>query len=265
MVCISPRRLNDVSVPCSKCAACNYNYRRGWQSRLEMESKLYDSDHQAFVTLTYSEVPLTPDFQPTLRKSDLQKFFKRCRKDKYIIRYLAVGEYGDKGGRPHYHAIIFGPTVQEIQRMCSDHWPHGHNLVVPVLEGATSYVAKYIVKQSDHDLGTYPLEGSPFMLSSRRPGIGVIGLKEMGERYKHDPTYQILENTGDISTIYRSNGKWRSLPARDARIVRESAGVPLKASDRPDKPPRENDAEEIEKAKRFLSVLEAKKRFYASF
>lgn len=52
----------------------------------------------------------------SLHKEELQKFFKRLRqnlKRKYheftpLIRYYAVGEYGSKTKRCHYHAIVFG-------------------------------------------------------------------------------------------------------------------------------------------------------------
>ena len=54
---------------------------------------------------------------PYLRKSDLQKFFKRFRyyAKKYTkekVRYFAVGEYGPVHFRPHYH--IFYVAFQII-------------------------------------------------------------------------------------------------------------------------------------------------------
>ena len=45
---------------------------------------------------------------PTLSKDDLQKFFKRLRKNYgKKVRYFACGEYGPKHYRPHYHLLFF--------------------------------------------------------------------------------------------------------------------------------------------------------------
>lgn len=54
----------------------------------------------------------------TLLKADFQNFMKRLRKNTGYakIRYYAVGEYGEKNSRPHYHAIIFNcPTAAMYQ------------------------------------------------------------------------------------------------------------------------------------------------------
>lgn len=59
-----------------------------------------------FITLTYSEKNIPENM--SLEKSHLQKFFKRLRKQLTSkVRYFAVGEYGTKKGRPHYHVILF--------------------------------------------------------------------------------------------------------------------------------------------------------------
>lgn len=80
-----------------------------------------------FVTLTYrSDIPMidrTPNGFLTLNKKHLQNFFKRLRKNakqtsktpfNEQIKYIACGEYGSKYQRPHYHAIIFNSTEQDI-------------------------------------------------------------------------------------------------------------------------------------------------------
>jgi len=65
-----------------------------------------------FITLSYSDDKLIryhETFEPTIHKCELQKFFKRLRKNtKLKLKYYACGEYGEKTNRPHYHAIIFG-------------------------------------------------------------------------------------------------------------------------------------------------------------
>ena len=58
-----------------------------------------------FITLTYNNENLPPGDE--LCKRDLQLFIKRLRKVNPGIRYFAIGEYGEEGKRPHYHAVIF--------------------------------------------------------------------------------------------------------------------------------------------------------------
>ena len=57
---------------------------------------------------------------PYLRKTDLQLFFKRLRKNlsKYSdakVRYFAMGEYGPVHFRPHYHFLLFFDAIEFTQ------------------------------------------------------------------------------------------------------------------------------------------------------
>ena len=72
-----------------------------------------------FLTLTYDDDNLPWVYHedndlwiPTLVKSHLQKWIASVRYhvkwNTSPIRYFAAGEYGSKGGRPHYHVILFG-------------------------------------------------------------------------------------------------------------------------------------------------------------
>ncbi|AXB22553.1 replication initiation protein [Lynx canadensis associated microvirus CLP 9413] len=53
----------------------------------------------------------------TLAKRDFQLFMKRLRKafPDQKIRYFAAGEYGSETFRPHYHAILFGLKLDDLQ------------------------------------------------------------------------------------------------------------------------------------------------------
>lgn len=100
---------HDMPVPCGKCPACKIRRVNEWVFRLMYEEE-HNSSSSHFVTLTYDtkHVPLTNNGFMTLRKDDLQKYFKRLRKlSSNVLKYYAVGEYGSKYSRPHYHAIIF--------------------------------------------------------------------------------------------------------------------------------------------------------------
>lgn len=127
MACNSPiiienhKEYEYIPVPCGKCAECRKRKVDEWVFRMSEEDKVASSSH--FVTLTYNTqcVPITPNGYMTLDKEDLQKFFKRLRKNTGYekIKYYAVGEYGEKNQRPHYHAIVFNcPTAVSY----SDAW-----------------------------------------------------------------------------------------------------------------------------------------------
>lgn len=84
---------------CGHCVACKMQRSREWSFRLNCEA--YYWKDACFLTLTYDNEHLPSD--NSLHKEDLQKFFKRLRKDiDYPIKYYACGEYGDRFKRPHY-------------------------------------------------------------------------------------------------------------------------------------------------------------------
>lgn len=114
-----------IEIPCGKCIACRLAYSRQWADRCMLEASFHDSNY--FVTLTYDNehLPLVETIDndtgeiihnATLVKRDLQLFFKRLRKalPDCKIRYYACGEYGSQTLRPHYHAIIFGLTLDDL-------------------------------------------------------------------------------------------------------------------------------------------------------
>lgn len=112
----------------------------------------YDHAETAeWVTLTYDtkHVPLTDRGFASLRKSDVQLFFKRLRKAENAsgsnlppIKYYTAGEYGGKGMRPHYHAIIFNCTVGLV----SPAWKMGHVHYGTVTRASVGYTLKYMSK-----------------------------------------------------------------------------------------------------------------------
>ena len=72
----------------------------------------------------------------TLVKKDIQDFLKRLRyhekgyqswenpknnKIENPIRYLACGEYGTKGGRPHYHMALFNWKPNDLKPYKQNH------------------------------------------------------------------------------------------------------------------------------------------------
>ena len=104
------------------------------------------------------------------------------------IRYFACGEYGDKGGRPHYHAIVFNLDIPDkiYYGMGSDGspmfrsnwleriWGHGNVIIGSVTPESAGYVARYTTKKiyGDPAADYYGTRLPPFSRCSNRPGIG---------------------------------------------------------------------------------------------
>lgn len=154
-------------VPCGRCAACLSNRRQDWAIRLKEELK--SSTFSLFVTLTYAD----DETNGNLCKRDIQLFFKILRKAfKRPIRYYAIGEYGSRTFRPHYHLILF--NIDDADLICKS-WKHGFCHVGSVTEQSIMYVCKYHVNRLDYPVGLEPT----FCLMSK--GIGRDYVKRMSE------------------------------------------------------------------------------------
>lgn len=148
----------------------------------------YDKDH---VPCSYYGDPESGEALPALSlcKRDFQLFMKRLRKiTKQKLRYFASGEYGSTTYRPHYHAIIFGLHLDDLQiyrkselgftYYSSDFldsvWSNGKSVVAPVTWETCAYTARYVLKKA-YGIGSdfYEIHNiePEFALMSRRPGI----------------------------------------------------------------------------------------------
>lgn len=96
---------------------------------------------------------------PYLRKTDLQKFMKRLRKNiSHIsnerIRYYACGEFGPKHLRPHYHLQLWfsdDKIAENLVKIVYKSWKLGFTDTQKVQSTAAQYVAGYI-----NSLGSLP-------------------------------------------------------------------------------------------------------------
>ena len=159
-------------VPCGKCEACLVNRRSQWTFRLKQE--LRDAISAYFITLTYDDINLpVKNGLPFVNKRDVQLFLKRLRFliRPFKIRYFCVSEYGPKNFRPHYHMILFdfpNELKNKLNEYLEDSWNLGFIRVDPVNSARIHYVSGYCL-----DFTQIPKNlKKPFMLCSRRPGIG---------------------------------------------------------------------------------------------
>lgn len=190
-----------VDVPCGKCGFCLQNRRKEWSFRLQKEWRQHESS--AFLTLTYRDSELvwgTCDSGTfaVLNKCDWQNFVKRLRKKQAAVgdrklKYYAVGEYGSKTNRPHYHALMFG-MYPEIKAAVENTWGLGSTHCGEVNLDSIDYITSYVVNRVDKQHYMVP----PF--SSISNGIGLAHLEQNRELY------------GRVSTVRNVRGYNQRLP-----------------------------------------------------
>lgn len=231
MQCISPRRLfknldlikypDGLLVPCGYCVGCKIAKRKEWAMRMIHE---LDSHQDAcFITLTYDEqhIIINPETGfPTLKKTDLQKYFKRLRKAIYPrkIRYYACGEYGEKTLRPHYHAIIFGLGLSKIDQMLiTNSWKFGFTKIGLAEPDSINYVAQYIDKKFYGDLADeeYGHKGREPVFRLQSLGIGREFCDKNAEQLKHNKCTTIK---GAIRKLPRYYVNRLGIPLEDLQL-----------------------------------------------
>lgn len=209
MRCHSPIPIKDhgfgdreIHVGCGNCPYCAERKSKEWAYRLMQEDRVSNSSY--FVTLTYNtkNVPITKKGYMTLSREDLQKYIKRLRhhhaktrnskwRDWYAseykpIRYYAVGEYGSKRGRPHYHAIIFNAHKNHILQSWREVYDKKLDVYIDmggidigtVTRNSCRYVMKYMMKDQGYRRSVpfpYPYDGIPqFAFMSRNIGSNYL-------------------------------------------------------------------------------------------
>lgn len=170
-----------VSVPCGTCLGCRLERAREWAVRCMHEASLHEEN--SFVTLTYDDAHLPPG--RSLRPDDFVRFMKRLRHVRPGVRFFQCGEYGDRFGRPHHHAVLFncGFSDLEFYRSQGDVklytsmelaklWPYGFSTVGDVTFESAGYVARYTLKKVGGSSKPVPGRMEEYLTMSRRPGIG---------------------------------------------------------------------------------------------
>lgn len=186
---------DPIKLACGQCIGCRLERSRQWAVRCVHEASLHSRN--CFITLTYSPEHLPQDGSLNLR--DFQLFMKRLRKKFGSgIRFFHCGEYGEKFGRPHYHAILFNFDFTD-KVLCNslsneplyesetlkELWPYGISKIGSVTFESAAYVARYCTKKItgkralehytviDRSTGEVLQERRPeYATMSRRPGIG---------------------------------------------------------------------------------------------
>lgn len=190
-------------IPCGRCLSCRLSRARDWAIRCSLE--LRNHNRACWCTLTYDDAHLPS----TLRPEHLSGFIKRLRKNAGSeatgnIRFFGCGEYGERFGRPHYHAILFGIAESKVVEKS---WRAGRVQVDSLSPAAIAYVAGYCTKKAqqnsywkrnetfdpetgevlyeypDFTLHPTPWQ-TPFLRMSRRPGIGAVQKEQFRDSWR---------------------------------------------------------------------------------
>lgn len=174
------------------------------------EAQMHEKN--CFITLTYDEEHLPKDASVDVEV--WKKFAKRLRKSCGKFRFIHVGEYGEEGNRPHYHALIFGLNFDEDRAIWKEDeltgrryyrspklaklWPMGLHDIQDLSKEAANYVCQYAVKKIygtsleseelrekrysrvDPKTGEYWTVAEETWSMSRDPGIGADWFKKYG-------------------------------------------------------------------------------------
>jgi len=219
---------------CGKCTNCRLNRAKHWALRCTLELQQHVS--ATFLTLTYQDKYCPP----TLEKKHLQAFLKRTRSalrrsdPNRTLRFFANGEYGERYGRPHYHAILFGVSATE-RRALEALWRLGYCRADAITPGRIAYCAGYTMKKAAYDRNAGYREQisehgepytyqPPFLQMSRRPGIGsaarehttswrnyaiLDGKKTALPRYLHQAWINAATET-EQEILLQEKKKWRN-------------------------------------------------------
>lgn len=171
---------------CRHCIGCKADRARDVSLRTAHEAHFVG--RSCFLTITYDREhlpwesrPVSPaglrqalqypgnvlPFAGSLRRRDLVLFMKRLRKEVFAryglrVRAYAVGEYGGRTARPHYHLCLLGFDFAEDRRPAGES-KHGHSMftsaeldriwgqgmcwINEMGQEVAQYAAKYAVKQ----------------------------------------------------------------------------------------------------------------------
>lgn len=151
--------------------------------------------------------------KPTLNNVDLQKYIKRIRieHDRYLkrnsteklklkskkVRYYACGEYGSKGGRPHYHILLFNYDISNLAPLQNKWKKMGFVDIKVVNNERIMYTAKYMLKPWSKDDDRQ----KPFSTMSKKPIIGHSYLEKYGVHHIEHEEVETADSKGNIRRL----------------------------------------------------------------
>lgn len=204
-MCTSPLRINGQfqgdfkMAQCRKCDECIAARKRHWIGRMLAEEQT--SVKTWFATFTYAG-GYGNEKAYWLQYSDLQKTIKRMRRAGHRFKYVAVGEYGTKLSRAHWHVIFYWksepPVVEMDKRIQWKYWEMGATQIEfpRSQQGAAVYLMDYLNKTNLR---------KNVMKYSKNPALGQEYLLERARH--HARTGVALFANGDNFTVPGNTAK----------------------------------------------------------
>ena len=251
--------------PCGRCWCCRVTRQRQRAARMVLEHR-YGGVEATFLTLTYrdEEIPLRIDHETgecwrELDKEAPPKFIRSMRKRLDLpLRYVAVGEYGGRTERPHYHIALYGlppgiavwgpdgtfkadPKRNGVnQQLMPRHnwisevvWQKGGVDVGVVNDASSLYLARYTLKKLSNPEED-ELEGRPPQFSrwSSKPAIGAPAVPYIASGYDTPSGRKWIEENGDIVPLIRIDGRVWPMDRTISNLVRDELGLARRHAER---------------------------------
>lgn len=199
-------------VPCGDCDPCKISRRYDRANRIMLEASCYERN--VFVTLTYNDEHVgyndLADNHFTQFQKDIRRVYGQAQYCKLSRRhwkknvstythtkfkFIQTGEYGDRRGRKHYHAIIFNLSFSDMyftgyysdkgnpifsSKELEKLWGKGNVQCENITFDLALYLGKYITDGWEDEELAHPETGlirkKPY--SSASHGIGLTWLKK---------------------------------------------------------------------------------------
>lgn len=236
MACVRPALVRGAVRPCGRCSGCRQARAADLVTRLLVETLGHAL--ACLVTLTYR--PRCLPAGGSLSRADARAFLKRLRRAVEYdgggcgLRLFLVGEYGAKGGRPHYHLIVWGadqstvyPSGRSFSELVEACWGKGRVDVGKYWSArAAGYVAGYVTK-GHNVVGLEVLHGRiPEFSIFPRPGLGEAGLDHaLKLLVGDDDPLAVIHGLGDLPARLDLGGSQRLVRGLLADKLRARAGA----------------------------------------
>lgn len=245
------------TIPCKNCWACQLTYSAEWATRNMLET--LEHEHNYFITLTYDEehLPILDNisyevngqkiviendgtWEGSLYPEHVETFINSLRKHFERqgikgIRYFYCGEYGETTKRPHYHLLLYGAPLNNLENysyhidsnfkehwknpLIDKYWKYGIHDIASVEWSSAAYVSRYCTKKiytGKESVQHYAEQGKlkEFIRMSKRPGIGM--------KYYHEHKMDIYENDSMVmKTVKGNTGSFKPPKAFDKLFKEE--------------------------------------------
>lgn len=224
MKCGYPVEIGQNTVNCGRCMPCRINKKQMWTGRLILENSAYKNT-STFLTMTYDQENVPRD--GTLVPEHLNDYINRLRGSSLgHFRYFAVGEYGDKTERPHYHMAIFNAPPEHWEEYFQKRWPYGFTKAGEITQKSAAYIAGYCTKKmTNHDDERLDGRHPEFTRMSKKPPLGDQGMRRILETLYTRSGSTMLAKLGDVPKTYRIDGRLYPVSKYYVEWMRQELGI----------------------------------------